>query len=297
MPVSLSARVAEIDPADRRALLSAAYRMLGTMADAEDAVQEAYVRLLRLDPAERDDIRSPAAWLMRTTARICLDMLGSARARRERYVGDWLPEPVPADHWPVGAQSDPVDVSAHAESVSTALLLMLETLTPAERVVLVLHDAFAMPYAEIATVVDRTPAACRQLGASARAQVGSRRAVPVPAERHRAVVAAFSAAAATGRLEALVRALDPDVVLRSDGGGIVSAARRSVRGADRVARFLLGIAAKHPTAAYEPVVHGDGEGILVRVAGEVDSVVSFATDGDRVTEIWVVRNPEKLRLW
>lgn len=136
-----------------------------------------------------------------------------------------------------------------------------------------------------------------QLGASARAQVGSRRAVPVPAERHRAVVAAFSAAAATGRLEALVRALDPDVVLRSDGGGVVSAARRSVRGADRVARFLLGIAAKHPTAAYEPVVHGDGEGILVRVAGEVDSVVSFATDGERVTEIWVVRNPEKLRLW
>lgn len=94
-----------------------------------------------------------------------------------------------------------------------------------------------------------------------------------------------------------MRALDPDVVLRSDGGGVVSAARRSVRGADRVARFLLGIAAKHPTAAYEPVVHGDGEGILVRVAGEVDSVVSFATDGERVTEIWVVRNPEKLRLW
>jgi RNA polymerase sigma-70 factor (ECF subfamily) len=205
--------------------------MLGTMADAEDAVQEAYVRLLRLDPAERDDIRSPAAWLMRTTARICLDMLGSARARRERYVGDWLPEPVPADHWPVGAQSDPVDVSARAESVSTALLLMLETLTPRSRrsgPPRRLRDAVRRDR----DVVDRTPAACRQLGASARAQVGSRRAVPVPAERHRAVVAAFSAAAATGRLEALVRALDPDVVLRSDGGGVVSAARRSVR-ADR----------------------------------------------------------------
>ncbi|WP_454158038.1 RNA polymerase sigma factor SigJ [Microbacterium lacticum] len=297
MPVPQEARVAEIDPADRRVLLSAAYRMLGTTADAEDAVQEAYVRWLRLDPVERDGIRSPGAWLMRATARICLDVLGSARVRRERYVGEWLPEPVPGGRWPAGDHSDPDEVAARTESVSTALLLLLETLTPAERVVLVLHDAFAMPYAEIATVVDRTPAACRQLGASARAQVGSRRAVAVPVKRHRAVVAAFSAAAATGRLEALVRALDPDVVLRSDGGGVVSTARRSVRGADRVARFLLGIAAKHPTATYEPVVHGDGDGILVRVAGGVDSVISFATDGERVTDIWLVRNPEKLRRW
>lgn len=258
MPVPQEARVAEIDPADRRVLLSAAYRMLGTTADAEDAVQEAYVRWIRLDPVERDGIRSPGAWLMRATARICLDVLGSARVRRERYVGEWLPEPVPGGRWPVGDHSDPVEVAARTEGVSTALLLLLET---------------------------------------ARAQVGSRRAVAVPVERHRAVVAAFSAAAATGRLEALVRALDPDVVLRSDGGGVVSTARRSVRGADRVARFLLGIAAKHPTATYEPVVHGDGDGILVRVAGGVDSVISFATDGERVTDIWLVRNPEKLRLW
>jgi RNA polymerase sigma-70 factor (ECF subfamily) len=185
-------RVAEIDPADRRALLSAAYRMLGTMADAEDAVQEAYVRLLRLDPAERDDIRSPAAWLMRTTARICLDMLGSARARRERYVGDWLPEPVPADHWPVGAQSDPVDVSARAESVSTALLLMLETLTPAGRrsgPPRRLRDAVRRDRDSRRSHAGGMPSA-RCLGASA-GGVPPRR--PVPAERHRAVVAAFSA--------------------------------------------------------------------------------------------------------
>lgn len=176
MPVPQGARVAEIDPADRRVLLSAAYRMLGTTADAEDAVQEAYVRWLRLDPVERDGIRSPGAWLMRATARICLDVLGSARVRRERYVGEWLPEPVPGGRWPVGDHSDPVEVAARTESVSTALLLLLETLTPAERVVLVLHDAFAMPYAEIATVVDRTPAAAssRRRGAACAVPTGSR---------------------------------------------------------------------------------------------------------------------------
>ncbi|WP_425837518.1 RNA polymerase sigma factor SigJ [Microbacterium sp. PA5] len=280
--------------AERPTLVAAALRMLGTRADAEDAVQEAYTRWLRLDDAERDAIRSPGAWLMRVTGRICLDMLGSARARRERYVGEWLPEPVPAYASPA---DDPSEAVERADSVSTALLLVLETLTPAERVAFVLHDVFALSFAEIAEVVGRTPAACRQLATSARRHVGQRRGAGVPPERHSALVAAFAEAAGSGSLEALVGILDPDVVLRSDGGGIVSAARRPVRGADDVARFLLGLARKLPAATYEHVVHGDGDGLLIRLDGEVSAVVSFATDGDRVTDIWMMRNPEKLGSW
>jgi len=280
--------------AERPTLLAAALRMLGTRADAEDAVQEAYARWLRLDDAERDAIRSPGAWLMRVTGRICLDMLGSARARRERYVGEWLPEPVPAF---VAPAADPAEVVERADSVSTALLLVLETLTPAERVAFVLHDVFALSFAEIADVVGRTPAACRQLATSARRHVGERPGAGVAPERHTALVAAFAEAAGTGRLDALVGVLDPDVVLRSDGGGLVSAARRPVRGADDVARFLLGLARKLPSATYEPVRHGDGAGILVRLDGAVSAVVSFATDGVRITDIWMMRNPEKLGSW
>lgn len=280
--------------AERPTLVAAALRMLGTRADAEDAVQEAYARWLRLDDAERDAIRAPGAWLMRVTGRICLDMLGSARARRERYAGEWLPEPVPAYAAPA---ADPAEAVERADSVSTALLLVLETLTPAERVAFVLHDVFALSFAEIADVVGRSPAACRQLATSARRHVGERRGANVPPERHSALVAAFAEAAGTGRLEALVGVLDPDVVLRSDGGGLVSAARRPVRGADDVARFLLGLARKQPTATYEHVVHGDGDGILIRLDGAVAAVISFATDGTRITDIWMMRNPEKLGSW
>jgi len=279
---------------ERPTLLAAAVRMLGTRADAEDAVQEAYARWVRLDDAERESIRSPGAWLMRVTARICLDLLGSARVRRERYVGEWLPEPVPAYASPA---ADPAEAVERADSVSTALLLVLETLTPAERVAFVLHDVFALSFAEIAEVVGRTPAACRQLATSARRHVGERRGAGVPPERHAALVTAFAEAAGTGRLEALVGVLDPEVVLRSDGGGIVSAARRPVRGADDVARFLLGLARKLPSATYERVVHGDGDGILIRLDGAVSAVISFATDGTRITDIWMMRNPEKLGSW
>lgn len=278
--------------ASRRTLVAAAYRMLGTLADAEDAVQEAYVRWLRLSASEREAIENPGGWLMRVTGRICLDVLGSARVRHETYVGEWLPEPVP-----VGASGDPVDVVVGAEGVSTALLVVLETLTPAERVAFVLHEAFAVPFAEIAEVLGRSAAACRQLAASARHHVGRRAGAGVPRGRHDELIAAFAAASASGSLDALVRVLAPDVVLVSDGGGIVSAARRPVRGADHVARFLLGLAAKQPTATYEPAVTGDGLGFAIRVDGVLAAAVTFATDGDRITDVWMMRNPEKLRAW
>ncbi|WP_251582164.1 RNA polymerase sigma factor SigJ [Microbacterium oleivorans] len=286
------AAIGEVD-AHRRILVAAAHRMLGTLAEAEDAVQEAFVRWIRLHPSERAAIANPAGWLMRVTGRICLDTLGSARARRETYVGEWLPEPVPADL----SNGDPAEAALAAESVSTALLLVLETLTPAERVAFVLHEVFAVPFGEIAEVLGRSPAACRQLAASARLHVGRRSGAAVPRSRHDEVVAAFAAASATGRLDALVRVLAPDVVLVSDGGGVVSAARRPVRGVDHVARFLLGLARKQPTAAYEPMVTGDGLGFVIRLNGTVAAVVTFATDGERITDVWMMRNPGKLRAW
>ncbi|MFS0866703.1 RNA polymerase sigma factor SigJ [Microbacterium sp. 179-B 1A2 NHS] len=287
---------ADLD-AHRGALRGAAFRMLGTLADADDAVQEAYLRWVRLDPDQRAGIAAPGAWLMRATGRICLDMLGSARARREQYVGEWLPEPTPLSGLPASVPDDPLERAIVADTVSTALLLVLETLTPAERVVFVLHDVFAVPFAEIAEITGRSPAACRQLASSARRHVGRRPGAEVTRRRHDELVAAFAAATATGEIAALVQVLAPDVTLRSDGGGRVSAARRPVAGADAVARFLLGLARKAPDAAYGQVETGDGLSIVIRQGGAVSAVVTLGTDGDRVTDVWIMRNPEKLGAW
>jgi RNA polymerase sigma-70 factor (ECF subfamily) len=287
----------EAPEGERAALLGAAFRMLGTVSDAEDAVQEAYVRWLRLDEPERAAIARPGAWLMRVTGRICLDMLGSARARRERYVGEWLPEPVPAFSEVALAGADPLDRVARDDSVSIALLRVMESLTPAERVVFVLHDVFGMPFGEVAGAVGRSSAACRQLATAARRHIGERRGKPVPRARHDAVVRAFAEAAATGELAALMAVLDPEVAFRSDGGGVVSAARRVVRGADHVGRLLRGLAAKEPEAEYSEAATADGAGILIRVDGVVAAFVSLGTDGERVTDVWIMRNPGKLRLW
>ncbi|WP_214465359.1 RNA polymerase sigma factor SigJ [Microbacterium flavescens] len=283
---------------ERRGLIGLAYRMLGTVADAEDAVQETYVRWYRLTDDERADIRNPAAWLTRVASRVCLDMLGSARARRESYVGEWLPEPVPAGSLiAASAPLDPLDRVTLDESVSTALLVVLESLTPAERVAFVLHDVFGVPFAEIAETVGRTPDAARQLASQARRRVRERRAGAATREEHDAVARAFAAAAATGDLAALVAILDPDVVLRADGGGLVSAARRPVFGADRVARFLLGLPHLLPEAEVAPTLTADGLAFLVTVDGRADSVMSLVVTGGRVTAVHMVRNPDKLTLW
>lgn len=283
---------------ERRNLLALAYRMLGTVADAEDAVQETYVRWYRLSEAERAEVRNPAAWLTRVAGRVCLDMLGSARARRERYVGEWLPEPVPGES-PIAASVplDPLDRVTLDDSVSTALMVVLESLTPAERVAFVLHDVFGVPFAEIAETVGRTPDAARQLASQARRKVRERRTGAASREEHDAVARAFAAATATGDLAALVAVLDPDVVLRADGGGRVSAARRPVLGADRVARFLLGLPHLLPEAQVAPTITADGLAFLVTVDGAADSVMSLGVSGGRVTDVYIVRNPEKLTLW
>ncbi|WP_409329212.1 RNA polymerase sigma factor SigJ [Trujillonella humicola] len=284
--------------ADRRHLLGVAYRMLGSVADAEDAVQETLARWYRLPEADRAEVAVPRAWLTRVVGRVCLDVLGSARARRERYVGEWLPEPVPADFAaPRDPAADPAERAALSESVGLALLVVLDSLPPAERVVLVLHDVFAVPFDEVAAAVGRSPAACRQLAVAARRRVAAARPRPAGRSRHDAVTRAFAAACAGGDLTALVAVLDPDVTLRSDGGGVVSAARHPVRGADRVARFLLGVLAKDPDGRVEEVRTGDGLAYLVRAGERPRALLSLGTDGDRATDVWIVMNPAKLGCW
>jgi RNA polymerase sigma-70 factor, ECF subfamily len=274
-------------------LTAVAYRMLGTLADAEDAVQEAYLRYARSDLGE---IREPRGWLTTTISRICLDQLGSARARREQYVGPWLPEPLVGAGDGLGvAPLTPEDRVTLDESVSMAMLVVLESLSPSERTAFVLHDVLGLPYAEVAETVGRSETACRQLISRARVHVRERAPrFTVDARQQGAVVQAFLTACTTGRLDTLVDVLAPGVVLRSDGGGLVSGvARRPVVGAENVARLLLGVAARHPAYPWASRVNG-AAGIVFEGTGGVAGVMAFTVDGDHITEIDFVVNPEKL---
>jgi RNA polymerase sigma-70 factor (ECF subfamily) len=276
---------AERFAAARPRLLRLAYSQLGSLSEAEDVVQEAWLRLERAGP---ETVRDLDAWLTTVVARLALDALGSARARRERYVGPWLPEPV--------ADDDPADRVTLDESVGFALLAVLERLSPAERTAFVLHDVFAVPFGEVAEVVGRSPEAVRQLAARARRHVtDARPRFPATEEEQRAVVGAFAQAAAEGDLAGLLRVLDPDVVFTSDGGGVVLASRKPVLGADRVARMWAAFA-RHRSAATARagVVELNGlPGLLLEVEGTL-SAMSFTVDGGRITAIDVVRNPAKL---
>ncbi|WFE62949.1 RNA polymerase sigma factor SigJ [Micromonospora sp. WMMD714] len=287
---------------ERGRLLGLAYRLLGSLADAEDVVQETYARWYALSPAQRAAIRSPGAWLTRVAGRICLDLLGSARARRERYVGEWIPEPLP-DHadWPgdrAGATPvDPVDRVTLDESISMAFLVVLESTTPAERVAFILHDVFRYSFAEVAEVVGRTPAACRQLASSARRRVRESTAPPVPVARQADLVRAFKQAWEATDIDALVGLLAPDATATGDGGGLVRAELRPVEGAERIARFFAGRAG--PAAGVtilERTVNGR-PGLVAQLDGGVGAVLAFDVAGDRITRIWTILNPEKLRSW
>ncbi|WP_311258158.1 RNA polymerase sigma factor SigJ [Microbacterium sp. WCS2018Hpa-9] len=289
---------------ERRRLLALGYRMTGTLADAEDVVQETYLRWYRLTEAEREAIANPAGWLTTVAGRVALDLLGSARHRREQYVGPWLPEPVPADLFAGAIRSrtastpeDPLDRITLDDDVSTALLVVLEAMTPAERVAFVLHDVFAVPFDEIAGAVGRSPAAVRQLASSARRHVRENRATAVPRAEHDRVVRAFQQATRTGEVAPLLKFLAPDVELRSDGGGIVSAARNVVSGADKVARFLLGIGAKNPHLTAEEWQFGDGLGLVFRDGDRVHSVMNLHVEAGAITQLWIVLSPAKLTYW
>ncbi|MET8853431.1 RNA polymerase sigma factor SigJ [Amycolatopsis sp. NPDC004625] len=276
---------------ERPQLIGLAYRLLGSLGDAEDVVQEAYGRWYALTGPQRDAIESPAAWLTTVAGRICLDVLGSARVRRERYVGEWLPEPVPA-----GRLADPADRVTLDESVTMAFLVVLDAMTPAERVAFVLHDVFAYPFAEVAAVLDRTPAACRQLASSARRRVAAAR-VPQPAPGQADVVRAFKQAWEAKDIRGLVGLLDPEATAVADGGGLAGAALRPVVGGERVARYAVHLVSRVPALTIEETTVNGQPGLVTRRDGTVAAVVALDVVGGVVRRIWAVRNPEKLRRW
>lgn len=276
----------------RPQLFQVAYGILGSVAEAEEVVQDAWLRLQRVD---RDEIESLSAWLKTVVARLALDALNSARHRREAYVGEWLPEPLVAGL----PEEDAVDRVTLDEAVAGALALVLERLTPAERTAFLLHDTFGMPFAEIAELVGRTPAAVRQLAARGRRNVeAARPRFSVDRDEQERIVIAFAAACATGDLEQLLDILDPSVVFRSDGGGKVTAARLPIRGAERVARALIALTRRQLEGA-----GSSARGLLATVNGRVGvvahdgvdlTVMSFDFKDGRVVAINSVRNPDKL---
>ena len=288
---------------DRGLLMNVAYRLLGSVSEAEDAVQDAFARWYALPDDGRNQIASPTGWLVTVTTRICLDMLGSARARRERYVGEWLPEPVPAGaRWTSQAASDravdPADRVTLDESLSMAILVVLESMTPAERVSFVLHDVFRYTFAEVGEIVGRSPQACRQLASSARRRISEARGDRISAEGHARVVSVFKAALETGDITSLVEILDPDVIAVPDGGGVVSAAIEPIQGAEKLAGYLLGLYQRQPDLIYETTTVNGQTGLVGRdEAGHTLAVFSVAIAHGLIDRIWVIRNPGKLTGW
>ncbi|MDX3191501.1 RNA polymerase sigma factor SigJ [Streptomyces sp. MN03-5084-2B] len=278
---------------ERRHLTGLAYRLLGSMSDAEDVVQEAYGRWYALSAPQRDAIESPGAWLTTVASRICLDLLGSARVRREQYVGAWIPEPLPGE---TGALGDPADRVTLDESITMAFLVVLESMTPAERVAFVLHDVFGYPFAEVGAVLGRTSAACRQLASSARRRVRAARA-PTPARGSAEVVRAFRLAWEAGDIAGLVGILDPEATVVADGGGLAVAIRRPIEGGERVARHAVELTGRIPALTLEETTVNGQPGLVARRGDGVVAVLAFEVAGESVRRIWAVRNPEKLRRW
>ncbi|MEU6127047.1 RNA polymerase sigma factor SigJ [Streptomyces sp. NPDC047123] len=286
---------------ERRQLINLAYRFLGSLADAEDVVQEAYARWYAMSGAQRDAVVSPGGWLTTVASRICLDLLGSARARRERYVGEWIPEPLPdRSEWGSGRSGgtvDPADRITLDESVHMAFLVVLDSMTPAERVAFILHDVFRYSFAEVAESVGRSPAACRQLASSARRRIRSIQQAPTTALAQRAdIVRNFKQAWEAKDIGALIGLLDPDATGLADGGGLVNAAPPT-GGGEQIARYLVAVTGKAPAATIlERTVNGQ-PGLVVQENGVTVSVLAFDFVGDKIKNLWAVRNPEKLRPW
>ncbi|HEX2307210.1 MAG TPA: RNA polymerase sigma factor SigJ [Jatrophihabitantaceae bacterium] len=272
----------------RARLRAVAYRMLGSVSEADDAVQEAWLRLSRANDRDIDNI---GGWLTTVVGRVCIDMLRARQARREDYVGTWLPEPIVS----VDAEDNPEQQSLLADSVGLALLVVLETLTPAERLAFVLHDMFAVPFEEIAPMVGRTPAATRQLASRARRRVqGSASRPDADLVRQREVVAAFLAAAREGDFDALVGVLDPDVVFRVDSGRRVVDTPALLTGAVAVARQAADQGPRFAKLCHPALVNG-AAGIVVQGAQGRIGVVGVTVMGGRITEIDLVLDPQKVR--
>ena len=275
---------------ERRQLINVSYRLLGSLADAEDVVQEAYARWFAMSAREQDAIESPGAWLTTVASRLCLNLLGSARVRRETYVGEWIPEPLPD-----GTADDPADRVTLDESISMAFLVVLESMTPAERVAFILHDVFGYPFAEIATIVGRTPAASRQLASSARRRL--REAPASPRGVQAGIVREFKQAWEARDVAALVGLLDPSATFVADGGGIAPTVVEPIRGGENIARAQVEIARVVPSVRLlERMVNGQ-PGLIAQVDGVTVTVFAFHVSGGRISHIWAVRNPDKLRPW
>ena len=272
----------------RGRLLGLAYRMLGSRSDAEDVVQDAYLRF-----AGAQDVHNPEAFLVTVVTRLCLDRLKSAKAQREVYVGPWLPEPV------FDAEGLSADATTElADDLSFALLLALDRLSPLERAAFLLHDVFDTPFSEIAATLGRTEASCRQLASRARRAMRDNRPAPERApDNHARLLQAFSEAVASGNVAQLAALLREDAVALTDGGGRKTAALNPIRGAEKIARFFIGLAAKNPghDIRVEPAMINGAIGALLYLDGELDNTMSMAIDGDRIAAIYIVRNPDKLR--
>ncbi|CAK7282650.1 RNA polymerase sigma-70 factor [Streptomyces sp. RM1] len=276
----------------RPLLTGVAYRMLGRVADAEDVVQDAWLRWSRADHAE---IREPRAYLVRITTRLAIDRLRLARSRAESYVGPWLPEPCLTEYGDTAP--DAADRAVLADSVSLAVLVVLESLSPLERAVFVLREAFGFPYAEIAALLDRGEPAVRQLAGRARRHVAERRPrYDVDPARRRELTERFLVAASGGDLDGLMSVLAPDVRLVADGGGKVRSALRILHGADKVARFLAAVMPEAgPDLTVRALEVNGGPAALVLSGGKPDSLFQLDVVDGRVTSVYIQRNPDKLR--
>jgi RNA polymerase sigma-70 factor (ECF subfamily) len=291
---------------ERRQLINLTYRLLGSLAEAEDAVQETYARWYAMSPQQQDAIESPGAWLRTAASRICLNVLGSARSRREIYVGEWLPEPLPErTEWLTGRSGgtaiDPADRVTLDESVSMAFLVVLESMTPAERVAFILHDVFHYPFAEVGEIVGRTPAACRQLASSARRRIRASRAPAAPTAQQAGIIRAFKRAWEAKDIDALVSLLDPDATVVADGGGLAGggagAGAQPIEGRDQIARACVEVADRAPgLTILERTVNGQ-PGLITQQDGVTAAVLAFDVARGRIRHIWAVLNPEKLRPW
>ena len=285
---------------ERRQLINLTYRLLGSLAEAEDAVQETYARWYAMSPQEQDAIESPGAWLRTAASRICLNVLGSARSRRETYVGQWLPEPLPErTEWLTGRSGgttvDPADRVALDESVSMAFLVVLESMTPSERVAFILDDVFRYPFAEVAEIVGRTPAACRQLASSARRRIRASRAPAAPTGQQAGIVRAFKQAWEAKDIDALISLLDPGATVVADGGGLAGA--QPIEGREQIARACVDLTDRAPgLRILERTVSGQ-PGLITQRDGVTAAVLAFDVAGDRIKHIWAVLNPQKLRPW
>ncbi|MCX4426778.1 RNA polymerase sigma-70 factor [Streptomyces mirabilis] len=272
--------------AHRNLLFTVAYEMLGSAADAEDVLQETWLRWVKVDLGQ---VRDPRAYLVRITTRQSLNRLRTMSRRKEVYVGPWLPEPL------LTAPDVAEDVEL-AESVSMAMMLVLETLSPTERAVFVLREVFDVDYDEIAAAVDKTPAAVRQIAHRARRHVDARRPREVvPSGRIRAALESFQRAFEARDLQGLMDVLAPEVVLVSDGGGLKQAALRPISGAEKVVRFIVGGTGKaEGTLTSDPTVVNGNPALVLRLDGEVDGIMAIRVEDARITGLYYVRNPEKL---